>query len=410
MPTESANPPGWQRPPSDELLRLINESVADFAIFSIDPAGLVTSWNIGAERLLGYRQDEIIGKTADVIFPSGEQAAAQERHTASINGRAEDERWQVRKDGSQFWASGLLMRLTDPAQGFVKILRDQTHKHNAEASVRASEERFRLLATNIPQLVFIGHFDGHRTWPSPQWIKFTGLSSDASLGLGWLDAVHPDDRDATLHAWTEAERSGEYYAEHRIREEATGGYRWHQTRARPIEGQETRTADWIGTMTDIDDLRNLQGRQQVILGELQHRTRNLLALVQAIARQTLRGSEDTKTLLAKFNDRLRALSRVQALVGGGNGEPIHLRDLLSSELEAQAGGAEEGKVSLNGPDVFLPPASAQALGLAIHELATNAVKYGALRQDAAKLDVNWVFVSVAGERWIELQWTETGVD
>ena len=64
MPTESANPPGWQRPPSDELLRLINESVADFAIFSIDPAGLVTSWNIGAERLLGYRQDEIIGKTA----------------------------------------------------------------------------------------------------------------------------------------------------------------------------------------------------------------------------------------------------------------------------------------------------------------------------------------------------------
>jgi len=411
MSPESEKAPQYDRPPSDELLRLINESVVDFAIFSVGPTGLVTSWNIGAERLLGYEQDEILGKTADVIFPSDEQqAAAAERHTASLNGRAEDERWQVRKDGSRFWASGLLMRLADSTQGFVKILRDQTLKHNAEASVSASEERFRLLATNIPQLVFVGRFDGQRTWPSPQWIQFTGLSSDASLGLGWLDAIHPDDRDDTLRAWMQAEQSGEYYVEHRIREAATGSYRWHQTRARPIEGREARTSDWIGTMTDIDDLRNSQSRQQVILGELQHRTRNLLALVQAIARQTLRGSDDTETLLAKFNDRLRALSRVQAIVGGANGKPIYLRDLLYSELEAQAGGVEEGKVSLHGPDVALPPASAQALGLAIHELATNAVKYGALRQDAAKLNLEWAFVSTLDERWIELEWTELGVD
>jgi len=409
LPGESEVSERAQSPPSEELLRLIFESSRDFAIFTIDINGLVTSWNVGAERVLGYREDEILGKPAEVIFPASERdAAALELHSAALNGTAEDERWQVRKDGSAFWASGLLMRLADPSQGFVKILQDQTDKHNFDASLRTSEQRFRLLATNIPQLVFVGRFDGRRTWPSPQWIEFTGLGFDASLGLGWLDAVHPDDREATIDGWAEALQSGEYYVEHRVREEKTGAYRWHQTRARPIEGEDAATADWIGTMTDIDDLRNLQNRQQVILAELQHRTRNLLALVQGIARQTARKSPDTKDFVPNFNDRLQALSRVQALVGVGSG-PVNLRDLLSAEVEAQSGGIQEGKVRLSGPDVSLSAASAQALGLAIHELATNAVKYGALRQETGKLDVRWSVASISDQPWIELQWNELGV-
>jgi PAS domain S-box-containing protein len=409
----SDGPAKFQTPPSDELLRLIFESAKDFAIFSIDLAGLVTSWNAGAQRLLGYKEEEILGKTADVIFPPDDlEAGAQERAAAALNGRAEDERWQIRKDRSRFWASGLLMRLAEPAQGFVKILQDQTDRHQWEASLRASEERFRLLATNIPQLVFVGRVDGSRTWPSPQWIDFTGLGFEASLGLGWLDGVHPDDRDATIQAWAHARQSGQYYVEHRIRQGTEGAYRWHQTRARPIEGQDKLTADWIGTMTDIDDLRGLQGRQQVILAELQHRTRNLLALVQGIARQTSRTSDDPKTFVAKFNDRLQALSRVQAVVGEGKGKPVPLRDLLTSELQAQIGEGKTvgAKVILEGPEITLPPASGQALGLAIHELATNAAKYGAFRQDAAKLAILWSVTTASAEPWLELQWNETGVD
>jgi two-component sensor histidine kinase len=162
-------------------------------------------------------------------------------------------------------------------------------------------------------------------------------------------------------------------------------------------------------MTDIDDLRSLQNRQQVVLAELQHRTRNLLALVQGIARQTARRSADTQTFVSNFSDRLQALSRVQALVGGGAG-PVDLEELLRTELEAQSGGTYYGKVILSGPNVSLPPAPAQALGLAIHELATNAVKYGALRQEAAKLDVRWTVTSAAHESWIELRWIESGVE
>src|SRR5215212_4731126 len=110
-----------------------------------------------------------------------------------------------------------MMRLTDPAQGYVKILRDRTEAHLAQARHRADEERFRLLATNIPQLVFRSRPDGWRTWGSPQWIEFTGLNLHESMGLGWLDAVHPDDIEATQAAWRAAEDRGEYYVEHRVR-------------------------------------------------------------------------------------------------------------------------------------------------------------------------------------------------
>jgi PAS domain S-box-containing protein len=307
---ETDRPHGPQVPGSDELLRLVFESATDFAIFSMDPSGLTTSWNAGAERVLGYAEQEIVGRTADVIFTPEERAAGaadEERRRALADGRAEDERWQVRKDRSRFWASGMMMPLADRSLGFVKVLRDRTEQHRAEARLRENEERFRLLATSIPQLVFRSRPDGARTWGSPQWIEFTGLSLDESVGLGWLDAVHPDDRETTLAGWREAEDTGEYYIEHRVRRGADGEYRWHQTRARPVGGStDGASLEWVGTMTDVHDLRRLQDRQRVLMAELQHRTRNLLAVTQSIASQTLRTSESLQAFGAEFESRLHA--------------------------------------------------------------------------------------------------------
>jgi PAS domain S-box-containing protein len=404
-PQETGSVPG-----SDELLRLIIESATDFAIFSMDPKGLLTSWNSGAERVLGYAEDEILGRTADAIFMPEDRAAGvpeQERLQASANGRAEDERWAMRKDGSRFWVSGLLMPLADPSLGFVKILRDRTDGHRAEARLRESEERFRLLATSIPQLVFRTRNDGWRTWGSPQWIDFTGLSFEESLGLGWLDAVHPDDRDATQTAWDEAQRTGEYYVEHRVRRSANGEYRWHQTRTRPVDGAED--ADWVGTMTDIHDLRSLKDRQQMLMSELQHRTRNLLAVVQGIAIQTQRSSDSLEAFGTEFESRLHALSRVQSLLARVDHHDVDLRDLVTAELTAHSDGGAEGKMRVEGPLVTLPATSAQAIGLALHELATNAVKYGALAQPAGRVEVLWREEVDAGKRRVVLEWTESGI-
>src|ERR1700704_1227234 len=223
-------------PSKAELFELIVESAADFAIFTIDPGRIVTSWNIGAQRQFGYTEQEMIGASADIIFTPEDRANhAPERETAraSLDGSALDERWHQRKDGDRFWASGLLVRLREADKGFVKISRDRTEKHEASQRLRENDERFRLLATSIPQLVFLTRPNGDRTWGSPQWIEFTGLSLAESVGFGWLDAIHPDELEATQAGWQEAISKGEYYVEHRVRRKSDGEYRWHQTRAKP---------------------------------------------------------------------------------------------------------------------------------------------------------------------------------
>jgi len=397
--------------PSAELLRLIVESSNDFAIFTTDQARLVTSWNSGAEHLFGFTPDEIIGSTADAIFtPEDREGGAPEREQslAAQNGRAVDERWHQRRDGSVFWASGLMMPLSD-GSGLVKITRDRSEQHAAEEQVRRSEERFRVLATSIPQLVFRTRAGGERTWPSPQWIDFTGQSFDESLGFGWLDSIHPDDREPSLAAWREAEPPGEYYCEHRVWRAASGEYRWHQTRARPVEPAGP-TSDWVGTMTDIHDLRALKDRQQVLMAELQHRTRNLLAVVQAVAGQTLRNSDSLDAFRIEFEKRLRALSRVQGLLSRADQQDIELRTLVESELAAHADqDLRTDRIKVDGPPVALPAISAQALGLGVHELATNAVKYGALAHPQGRLHVSWALGNDEERPEVRLEWRETGV-
>lgn len=367
MSDEADRPQGTASASGDELLRPILESATDFAIFTMDPEGRVTSWNTGAQRVLGYREDEILGQSADIMFPPVDaQAGAEERQRALEHGRAEDERWQMRNDGTRFWASGLMMPLADRRLGFVKILRDWTERHFAQERLRESEERFRLLATNIPQLVFRCRSNGDRTWGSPQWIAFTGLGLDESLRFGWLDAIHPDDREATLAAWRAAEQRGEYYIEHRIRRLSDGEYRWHQTRAMPIQATGEAADEWVGTSSDIHDLRTLQGRQQVLLAELQHRTRNLLAVVQSIERQTLRSSTSLEAFGDEFESRLRALSRVQSLLARTDNRATPLRELVEAELAAHGDGANaSGKLRVDGPPVAVPPTAAQVLALAI---------------------------------------------
>ena len=301
MKDQETRPVSPARPSDDELVRLARDSATDFAIITQDRAGIITTWNWGAQHLLGWSEEEAVGQPCEMIFTPDQRARGvprREMEVALAKRRAEDERWHQRKDGSRFWGSGLMMPLADPGMGFVKILRDRTEQHQAEVRLAESEERFRLLATNIPQLVFRSQGSGSRVWGSPQWEVFTGLSLAESVAFGWLDAIHPDDRRDTLDAWEAAQAAQEYYAEHRIRRRADGEYRWHQTRARPVA--DGAGGDWVGTSADIHDLRTLKDRQQVLLAELQHRTRNLLAVVQAVARQTERNSAGLDEFSTEF--------------------------------------------------------------------------------------------------------------
>ncbi len=131
---------------SRSRLRLILENAREFAILSTDPERRVTSWNRGAERLLGYSEAEITGRSADVIFTPEDRAAdgpAVEAGHALESGRAVDERWHVRKDGSRFWGSGAMMRMNDArgqAIGYVKILRDETEARQTRQALEQGRE------------------------------------------------------------------------------------------------------------------------------------------------------------------------------------------------------------------------------------------------------------------------------
>ena len=131
---------------SEETLRLMIESAREYAIFTTDLSMHVTTWNSGAERLLGFTESEIVGMTANVIFTPEDRAAnfpEFERQQALAEGRASDQRWHLRKDGSRFWSNGFLMPMHDrqrQAVGFVKILRDETEIRRAQDAVERSRQ------------------------------------------------------------------------------------------------------------------------------------------------------------------------------------------------------------------------------------------------------------------------------
>jgi PAS domain S-box-containing protein len=135
---------------SEERSRILIESATEYAIFSITPDGLVASWNTGAERIFGYKENEIIGQPAEILFTPEDREKGihqKEMDIARKEGRAEDERWHIRQDGSRFYASGLMMTLKEGTEGFVKIARDQTKKLEAEKTQREKEMLVKLVHT-----------------------------------------------------------------------------------------------------------------------------------------------------------------------------------------------------------------------------------------------------------------------
>jgi two-component system CheB/CheR fusion protein len=156
---------------------------------------------------------------------------------------------------------------------------------------------------------------------------------------------------------------------------------------------------------DIGERVRAREQQAVLLQELNHRVKNTLATVQAIASQTLKDEPDPQTFRETFQKRLAAMSRTHNRLSEGDWRGSPLRDLLLEEAEPYANGAD--RVAIEGPDVKLTPSASLALGMAFHELATNAAKYGALSVPAGRVQVQWQVADGDGERRLRLEWRES---
>lgn len=158
---------------------------------------------------------------------------------------------------------------------------------------------------------------------------------------------------------------------------------------------------FIGFIRDISDRRAAAERQQRLLQESDHRVKNMLTVVAAIAQQTARASTDVDAFTKVFNGRLEALARSHALLAKKAWDEVALTSLAEQVLSADVA---LGRARFGGPEILLPPAKVLGLSMILHELYTNAVKYGALCSEVGTIDLRW---ERKGEA-VELVWTETG--
>ena len=189
------------------------------------------------------------------------------------------------------------------------------------------------------------------------------------------------------------------------RVDSDDGATHYLVRIAPYRGAEQKIEGVVMSYVDVTHLTRAEARQRMLVAELQHRTRNMLATVQTIAQRTL-GKEPA---LQAFKSRLSALGRVQSLVADNDSETVDLADLVNLELEA-LGAPPEDKITVRGPGVALDTELMQTFGLALHELATNAMKHGALAQETGRLEVCWELPRDGSEPpRLLFTWRESGV-
>jgi len=241
---------------SEERLRLLIEGVKDYAIYTIDTTGTIETWNTGAARLYSYTAAEIIGQHRTRLFTAEDVASGLPRHElelAASSGKASEEGWRVRKDGSRFWANGTMNALYDEAggvRGFVKVVRDLTERKRAEAELRASEERFRSLVTAISQIVWTTDATGDNHVTTPTWAEYTGLPEEEVRGWGWVKAVHPDDRERAAARWRHSlETREQFETDYRILR-ADGEWRHFIVRGVPLLDGDGAVWEWVGVCED----------------------------------------------------------------------------------------------------------------------------------------------------------------
>lgn len=303
---------------------------------------------------------------------------------------------------------------TDLEVAVVEQVADRTwaaiERARAETALRAREiELARVQRIGQVGGVNIEVTGGLRSSRSPEYLRLHGIPEGRAEESHdeWLARLHPEDREQAERVLFDAlnGKGSSYENEYRIVRPSDGEVRWIHARAdieRTPDGKATRL---VGAHLDVTEQRNATERQSLLTAELQHRVRNILANIRAVIGRTQ--GEDTEEFRAHLEGRISALARTQAQITRSPGEGIDLEMLIRDELLAQA--ADEKQFSLVGTGIRLPPKAAEVVTLAIHELATNATKYGALAHERGRIHIKWGETARESGPWFVLTWSESGV-
>ncbi len=283
-------------------------------------------------------------------------------------------------------------------------------------ALATSEERYRLATEAFHGAVFDYDVAADRTERSDWHYRIVGeepggFALDRS---GWYERIHPEDKPAFDAARAELFEGGarQYEAEYRVRHrDGSWVWVWHRALAMRDEGGTLRRV--VGAILDVTERKRFEEHLRLLIDELNHRVKNTLATVQSIAAQTLRSSGSDAEARDAFEARLIALSSAHNVLTRRNWEGATLPDIVQVALAPHRVGRAD-RIETCGPDLWVEPRAALALAMALHELATNAAKYGALSNREGTVEVTWRVEpdregrEGEGSRRAHLAWTERG--
>lgn len=384
-------------------------SASPIPVIGIDLDSTVRVWNRAAEDVFGWSAGEVMGQLLPIVH---DEKVEECRSARAALARGETiaglETYRRRKDGSPIEVKIFGARLSDAGgrvTGAVLLLDDITARNTAARDLAAVESR---LSTAL-DAGRLGAFDvavatGAMSCTAQCKANF-GRAADAAFSYASvLEAILPEDRERVEKTVADAiQQKGDYLAEYRCLW-PDGSTHWIEARGRAEVLRDG--VHVIGVSRDVTDAKLAEERQQLLTNELNHRVKNVLAIIQSMARQTARFTPEPEEFRDAFSARVIALGRVHDLLTKAAFSGARLDEIVRvSLLPFHSNGSRA--VEIDGPPVLLKPGDAVAMSLALHELATNATKYGALSMPGGQVRVAWS-VDGTGAKRVQFEWIERG--
>lgn len=290
----------------DDQRRLLLECITDHAIFQIDPDGRVADWNAGAERMLGYREEEIVGRSVSLLYSQQDIDAgepAKGLRSATEAGRISEERWVIGKDGSPLWVRAVTTALRDEAntlKGFARVLQDKSAQRRAEDALLVGERRYHALMENAWDGVTLVAADGTMLETTPITFRGLGYTEQEYVGQNGFELLHPDDAPAVHELMTRVlqQPGARASAQYRLRHK-DGSWRWVEAVGTNLLGDPSVKAVVVNHR-DITEQKEAGRRKDQWLAMLAHELRGPLSPVSMAVQILIRkGPRDPELDLAR---------------------------------------------------------------------------------------------------------------
>lgn len=289
-------------------------------------------------------------------------------------------------------------------EGVVITFVDVTDRKKAERAQGVSERRFSAIVKQAAVGITETDLAGKFLLTNAAYQQTADRSAEELRRLHRRELIHPEDVDALMARFDQAAKDGQpFQAEYRLLR-PNGTFVWLQASVSVIGDDDVGATGFITVTLQIDERKRAEEHAVLLLGELDHRVKNILGIVSSIVAQTLKTSPSPEAFAATIEGRVKAITRAHSLLTDrGAGGPGTLRDLVDTELEPY----RDRDLRIEGPDLVLTPKAGLSMAMAIHELASNAAKYGSLSELNGQLAVRWAVTRDPGSR-LKLNWTEAG--